>query len=128
MSENFVKGIGLLDSKEANAKDQGESEGSHNDTPYTKSVKEQSDEKIDDVASTEGKEGLENLRAFQSRNNWVGSLDGHTQHDQTYEGNEGSANEVKVNPPCCEIDGHGNVELENRRRQKLEFTKRKNAS
>ena len=118
----------MLDSEETNTKDQGESEGSHNDTPYSKSVKEQCDEEIDNVASTEGKEGLENLRVFQSRNNWVGCLDGHTQHDQTYEGNEDSANEVEVNPPCCEIDGHGNVELKNRRRQKLDFRKKKNAS
>lgn len=128
LSENFVKGVGLLDSEEANTKDQGKSENSHNNTPNAESEKEQGDNEVHNVASTEGEEGLENLGVFQPCNNRVGRLNGNTQHNKAYEADEGSTDEVKVNPSGCEIYGHGNVELKNRHcRRSKQSLKRKRA-
>ena len=116
LSENFVESVGLLDSKEANTKDQSEGQGSHDDTPDTHSEEEQGNEKVDNVSSTEGEENLSDLGAFNSGHNWVGCLNGNAQHNQTYQGDEGSDNQIKVNSLGREMDSDGNVELHRRRR------------
>ena len=112
LAENLVESIRLLDSQEADSKNEEQSKHAHNDAPYTHGEKEKGNKKVNHVSATESEQRGSNGRVLKSGYQWRWRFYRDTKHDQADKSDQNPAQNVKVMGPHCEVNRDGNIQLQ----------------